>query len=193
LQAREGIIQEVVVIEELGYRRQDQIKQKLLDAHIKQVLAKDSQAKILIFVNQKYFADELANKLWEDNIHADTIHGGRQQEKRLEVLDDFRKGKMPVLIATDVVGRGLDIPNVTHVVVYSMGDVADYIHRIGRTGRGVNGTGHALVFFEYDSKFSGLAGELVDVLDRSKQPVPEQLQLYADEVKSGKRLDMYSW
>jgi len=194
LQAREGIIQEVVVIEELGYRRQDQIKQKLLDAHIKQVLAKDSQAKILIFVNQKYFADELANKLWEDNIHADTIHGGRQQEKRLEVLDDFRKGKMPVLIATDVVGRGLDIPNVTHVVVYSMGDVADYIHRIGRTGRGVNGTGHALVFFEYDSKFSGLAGELVDVLDRSKQPVPEQLQLYADEVKSGKRVDFYkSW
>jgi len=195
LQARESIIQEVVMIEELPGRnqwgRQDEIKQKLLDAHIKQVLANDSNAKILIFVNQKTFADELANKLWEDNIHADTIHGGRQQEKRLEILDAFRKGLMPILIATDVVGRGLDIPNVTHVVVYSMNDTADYIHRIGRTGRGTSGTGHALVFFEYMSKQACIAGELVDVLVRSGQPVPEQLQVIADEVKSGKRVDFY--
>jgi ATP-dependent RNA helicase DDX5/DBP2 len=198
LQAREGIVQEVVMIEELVGRnqwgRQDEIKQKLLDAHIKQALANDSNAKILIFVNQKAFADDLSNKLWEDNIHADTIHGGRQQEQRLQVLDDFRQGKMPVLIATDVVGRGLDIPNVTHVVVYSMNDVADYIHRIGRTGRGTNGTGHALVFFEYMSKQASIAGELVDVLIRSKQPVPPQLQVIADEVKSGIRVDFYkSW
>jgi len=164
-----------------------------LDAHIRQALV-DPEAKVLIFVNQKTFADELSTKLWAENIHADTIHGGRQQEQRLSVLDEFRKGTVKVLIATDVLGRGLDIPNVTHVVVYSMGSVADYIHRIGRTGRGKNGTGHALVFFEYMSKQSEIAGELVDVLVRSQQIVPPELQQIADEVKSGKRVDFYkSW
>jgi len=112
----------------------------------------------------------------------------------LEVLDAFRQGKTKVLIATDVVGRGLDIPGVTNVVVYSMNSVQDYIHRIGRTGRGKNGTGHALVFFEYMPKQASLAGELVDVLKRSQQVVPPQLQQVADEVKSGKREDFWkSW
>lgn len=198
LQARESICQEVVMIEELEGRdkwgRQDEIKKKLLDAHIKQALTSDPNAKVLIFVNQKTFADELADKLWEANIRADSIHGGRQQWKRLEVLDSFRQGKMRVLIATDVVGRGLDIPSISHVVVYSMNSVQDYVHRIGRTGRGIDGTGHALVFFEYMAKQASIAGELVDVLIRSQQVVPPQLQQIADEVKSGKREDFWkSW
>merc|ERR1711998_383188 len=117
----------------------------------------------------------MVNKLWDDNIEADAIHGGRKQDDRLGVLDSFRQGKIRVLIATDVVGRGLDIPNVTHVVVYSMSDVADYIHRIGRTGRGVNGKGHALVFFEYMAKQPEIAQELVEVLARSQQVVPPEL------------------
>jgi len=198
LQARESIIQEVVMIEELDGRnkwgRQDEIKQKLLFAHIKLQLSLDPTAKILIFVNQKHLADDMYTKLWEDKIVSDTIHGGRQQAQRLESLDSFRKGKISVLIATDVVGRGLDIPGVTHVVVFNMNDVADYIHRIGRTGRGVGGTGHALVFFEYTAKQASIAGELVDVLIRSRQVVPPQLQQIADEVKSGVRVDFYkSW
>jgi ATP-dependent RNA helicase DDX5/DBP2 len=198
LQARECIHQEVVVIEESeGYNkwgRQDQIKRKLLDAHVKQALASDPSAKVLIFVNQKSDADQMVEKLCNDNLDADSIHGGRNQYDRLEVLGNFRKGSIRVLIATDVVGRGLDIPNVTHVVIYAMNSVPDYIHRIGRTGRGVNGTGHALVFFEYMEKQSSIAGELVDVLVRSNQAVPDQLQQIADEVKSGKRKDFWkSW
>jgi ATP-dependent RNA helicase RhlE len=120
------------------WNRQDEEKKRLLDQHIKNALASTAEAKVLIFVNTKTFADELSNKLWEEGILSDAIHGGRPQEKRLESLDNFRRGTTKVLIATDVIGRGLDIPNVSHVVVYSMNGVADYIHRIGRTGRAGN-------------------------------------------------------
>merc|ERR1711964_500835 len=103
---------------------------------------------ILVFVNQKNFADELTDKLREDGFHADCIHGGRPQDMRLWVLDEFRKGSIRLLVATDVVGRGVDIPSVTHVVIFEMGTVEDYVHRIGRTGRGKEGKGHAMAFFE---------------------------------------------
>lgn len=72
-----------------------------------------------------------------------------------------------------------------------MNSVQDYIHRIGRTGRGVNGTGHALVFFEYTPKNTPVAGELVDVLKRSRQVVPPELQQIADEVKRGVRVSFF--
>merc|ERR1712084_141076 len=131
--------------------KQHEIKKQLLDAHLKKALGSDDRAKVMIFVNDKLFADELCNKLWDEGVPADAMHGGRPQEKRLSILDEFRKGNVRVLVATDVVGRGLDIPDVTHVVVYSFNTALEYIHRIGRTGRGVDGTGHALVFFEYTS------------------------------------------
>merc|ERR1712087_770592 len=171
--------------------KQDEIKKKLLDAHLKNVLSADENAKVMIFVNDKLFADELNMKLYEDGVPADAIHGGRDQERRLSILDGFRKGDIRVLVATDVVGRGLDIPDVTHVVVYSFNTALEYIHRIGRTGRGVDGTGHALVFFEYTPKNISAAGDLIDVLERSGQAVPPQLRVIADEVKSGIRKDFY--
>lgn len=76
-------------------------------------------------------------------------------------------------MATDVVGRGIDIPSVSHVVVFDMGSIDDYVHRIGRTARGKNGKGHALAFFEFWHKDPGIAAELMDLLIASKQPVPE--------------------
>merc|ERR1719162_220876 len=76
-------------------------------------------------------------------------------------------------------GRGLDIPDVSHVVVYDMGEIEDYVHRIGRTARGPYGKGHALTFFEYDAKFSGMAGELLEVLQQAGQSVPPELQKIA--------------
>merc|ERR1712014_125463 len=92
---------------------------------------------------------------------------------------------------TDVFARGLDIPQVSHVVIYEMGETEDYIHRIGRTGRGVDGTGHALVFFEYTPKNTEAAAGLIDVLERSGQPVPDQLRVIAEEVRTGIRVDFY--
>jgi len=191
LVANKSITQEVVVVDFPEGRgkwdRQDEEKKRLLDQHIKNALASTAEAKVLIFVNTKTFADELSNKLWEEGILSDAIHGGRPQEKRLESLDNFRRGTTKVLIATDVIGRGLDIPNVSHVVVYSMNGVADYIHRIGRTGRGVDKKGHALVFFEYMPKQPDTAKELIAVLEKSEQLVPPKLREIADDVVSGKR------
>jgi len=142
-------------------------------------------------VNQKNFADELVEKMWKDGISVDAIHGGKNQDGRLWSLEQFRKGEIRLLIATDVIGRGLDIPKVTHVVVYSMGGVEDYVHRIGRTGRGKDGKGCALVFFEYSDKATDTARELIDVLVRSKQYVPPELQQIADDIASGKRVSKW--
>lgn len=191
LLAREGIVQQVVVVDfpEEGkpWEKQDEEKRRLLDAHIKQVFAEDVESKMLIFVNQKNFATELSDKLWGDGIMVDAIHGGRPQETRLRILDQFRKGETRLLIATDVIGRGLDIPKVSHVVIYSMNGVEDYIHRIGRTGRGKDGKGHALVFFEFAHNQPDTAQELITVLHKSKQPVPDALTNIANDVASGKR------
>ena len=66
---------------------------------------------------------------------------GILQESRLNTLDRFRKGEFRLLVATDVIGRGIDIPQVSHVIVFDMGSIDDYVHRIGRTARGKDGHG----------------------------------------------------
>jgi len=190
LSAREGIKQEVVVVdfpeEAKPWDKQEAEKKQLLDAHIKAVFA-EGEPKMIIFVNQKNLADELSDKLWKEGIFVDAIHGGKPQEQRLRILDQFRKGQTRLLIATDVIGRGLDIPEVSHVVIYDMNGVEDYIHRIGRTGRGKDGRGHAFVLFEYAPTQPDTAKELVAVLEKSKQAVPPKLLQIAEEVAKGKR------
>jgi ATP-dependent RNA helicase DDX5/DBP2 len=190
LTARKGIKQEVVVVdfpqERKPWIKQAEKKNELLEVHIKQAMANDKN-KMILFVNSKMIADELADKLYKEGIYCDTLHGGRPQEKRLSVLDEFRKGKTQLLIATDVMGRGLDVEGVTHVVVYEMGGVEDYIHRIGRTGRGKDGKGHALVFFEFSDKYPDWAKGLIEVLEKSEQPVPDDLRKIAADVAAGKR------
>jgi len=73
-------------------------------------------------------------------------------------------------------GRGLDIPDISHVVIYDMGDVDDYVHRIGRTARGPQGEGHALTLFEYDRKWPSIPGRLIEVLEQAGQNVPDELR-----------------
>merc|ERR1712194_425365 len=116
------------------------------------------------------------------------MHGGRKQFERDEVLASFKRSDIRLLVATDVMGRGLDIPTITHVVIYDMGDVDDYIHRIGRTARGqTERLGHALTLFEYNRKWPELAGGLVQVLEDSGQEVPPDLRRIAMEVANGTR------
>jgi ATP-dependent RNA helicase RhlE len=142
---------------------------------------------VLVFVNAKVQADDLSMKLWKEGFRADSMHGGRPQETRLNLLQRFREGQLSLLVVTDVLARGIDIPQVSHVVVFEMGETEDYIHRIGRTGRGVGGTGHALVFFEYWAGSPAGAEQLIGVLERSNQKVPKALRRIAADVNAGKR------
>ncbi|KAG0022881.1 DEAD-box ATP-dependent RNA helicase, partial [Entomortierella chlamydospora] len=93
----------------------------------------------LIFVETKRMADSLSDFLLSQNFPATSIHGDRTQHERERALDMFRSGRCPIMVATAVAARGLDIPNVTHVVSYDLPtDIDDYVHRIGRTGRAGN-------------------------------------------------------
>eukprot|EP00927_Polykrikos_kofoidii_P041256 TRINITY_DN35184_c0_g1_i1.p1 TRINITY_DN35184_c0_g1~~TRINITY_DN35184_c0_g1_i1.p1 ORF type:complete len:685 (-),score=136.85 TRINITY_DN35184_c0_g1_i1:31-2085(-) len=187
-QAREGIEQMVIVVDCPGeWELQAAKKRALLDDYLTEVLEESEENKILVFVSQKTLADELSTQLWDAGFQAAAMHGGKQQESRLWTLEQFRKGELRLLIATDVLGRGIDIPNVSHVVVFDMGTVEDYVHRIGRTARGRDGHGCATVFFEYYPKLPYIAAELIEVLEGSQQIVPEDLRRIAKEVAEGKR------
>merc|ERR1712025_555985 len=98
-------------------------------------------------------AEQVTRDLKNEGFPAEVMHGGRPQDVRLQVMGRFKNHKTRLLVATDVMGRGLDIPTITHVVLYDMPDIEDYVHRIGRTARGPHGQGHALTFFEYCTKW----------------------------------------
>jgi len=132
--------------------------------------------RILIFVLYKNEAVQLLERLTSRGFNATAIHGDRSQFDRTAALEEFKSGKTPLLIATDVAARGLDIPNVEYVLNYSFPlTVEDYVHRIGRTGRGGK-TGISHTFFTDFDK--GLAGALVAVLQEAGQVVPEDIRKY---------------
>ncbi|KAJ3054461.1 DEAD-box ATP-dependent RNA helicase, partial [Rhizophlyctis rosea] len=101
----------------------------------------------LVFVRTKRDCDSIGYFLDSKKVPVTVIHGDRSQPERERSLRDFKYGRTPVMIATDVAARGLDIPNVGHVINYDLpGDIDDYVHRIGRTGRAGN-VGRATAFF----------------------------------------------
>ncbi len=110
------------------------------------ILSKDSVEKVLVFGETKYGVQRLADAVTKSGIPSEAIHGNKSQSQRERALKKFKDGTVNVLVATDVAARGLDIPNVTHVINFDIPQVYDdYIHRIGRTGRaGKSGT--ALTF-----------------------------------------------
>ncbi|MEP1420675.1 MAG: DEAD/DEAH box helicase, partial [Erythrobacter sp.] len=92
--------------------------------------------RILIFTRTKHGADRVVKKLRQSGIESNAIHGNKSQPQRQRALDEFRRGKTSVLIATDVAARGIDIPGVSHVINYELPNVPEqYVHRIGRTAR----------------------------------------------------------
>lgn len=97
---------------------------------------KTRKGSILVFVRTKHGADRLAKQLKMYGIKANALHGDLRQNRRQQVMDSFRDGMLPVLVATDVAARGIDVPHIGHVINYDLPQCPeDYIHRIGRTGR----------------------------------------------------------
>lgn len=111
------------------------------------LLSSRQWGQVLVFVRTRKGAEALHKKLLAAQITADAIHGDKTQPARLRALQDFKKGRIQVLVATDVAARGLDIEQLPHVVNFDLPTVAqDYVHRIGRTGRaGLSGEAISLV------------------------------------------------
>jgi superfamily II DNA/RNA helicase len=112
------------------------------------LLTKKDFEKVLIFGKTKHGVERLSNDLEKRGIKSASIHGDKRQSQRQRALSDFKTNRAQVLVATDVAARGLDIPDVTHVINFDIPAThEDYIHRIGRTGRG-DKKGKALTFVE---------------------------------------------
>jgi ATP-dependent RNA helicase RhlE len=124
----------------------------------------------LVFTRTKHGANRLAEQLGRDGIRAAAIHGNKSQGQRVRALDDFKSGRVAILVATEVAARGLDIDALPHVVNYELPMVAeDYVHRIGRTGRaGLAGDAVSLVCVDE----MGLLREIEALLRR---PIPREI------------------
>ncbi|XP_076923078.1 DEAD-box ATP-dependent RNA helicase 37-like [Bidens hawaiensis] len=137
----------------------------------------------LVFVETKKGADSLEHWLYSNGFPATTIHGDRSQPEREQALRSFKSGNTPILVATDVAARGLDIPHVSHVVNFDLpNDIDDYVHRIGRTGR-AGKTGLATAFFNENNM--SLAKGLADLIQEANQEVPAWLTRYASRPSYG--------
>ncbi|KAF2232497.1 hypothetical protein EV356DRAFT_525193 [Viridothelium virens] len=141
--------------------------------HLERIMD-DRNNKVLIFTGTKRVADDITRFLRQDGWPALSIHGDKQQNERDWVLNEFKTGKSPIMVATDVASRGIDVRNISHVFNYDYpNNSEDYVHRIGRTGRaGANGT--AITLFTTDN--SKQARDLIAVLQEAKQQIDPRLQ-----------------
>jgi ATP-dependent RNA helicase DDX23/PRP28 len=132
-----------------------------------------SSEKAIVFVNSKKQGDTVGRHLDSVGLRAGVLHGGRSQDQREETLDLFRNGALRVLVATDVAGRGLDIPDVSHVVNFDTPTtIVSYCHRIGRTGRA--GRSGVAISFVTDAD-TEVMHDLKEYLEATDAVVPQQL------------------
>ncbi|ODV79275.1 DEAD-domain-containing protein [Suhomyces tanzawaensis NRRL Y-17324] len=168
----ENITQKILYVED------EEKKSVLLD-----LLSAGDAGLTIIFTETKRMADNLADFLYDQGFPATAIHGDRSQYEREKALAAFKSGTAPILVATAVAARGLDIPNVSHVVNYDLpSDIDDYVHRIGRTGRAGN-VGIATAFFNRNNK--NIAKGLTELLSESNQQMPDFLTKIAREASFG--------
>ena len=106
----------------------------------------------LVFTRTKYGADKIAKELYRANIKADAIHGNKTQSARQRALNNFKEGKIRVLVATDIAARGIDVDDLSHVINFELPNIPEtYVHRIGRTGR-AGQSGSALSFCDMEER-----------------------------------------
>jgi len=204
LSANKRVTQIVEVVED---RARESALRRLLKQHQS---GKKSNDRILVFALYKKEAERLEFQLRRDGHSVCSIHGNKQQVARTAALEEFKSGKCPLMVATDVAARGLDIPNVecknfvvfkgyNLIVVYLLYShcshvisipvvinytfpltIEDYVHRIGRTGR-AGKMGISHTFFQPGDKSH--AGELQQVMKQAGQEVPEELMKFGSTIK----------
>lgn len=130
---------------------------------LERIIKENAESKILVFVRTKVRAERVFNALERMEVKSITIHGDKEQSDRLTAMNEFKKGTIKVLIATDVSARGIDIPSVDYVINYDLPEQPEnYVHRVGRTGRGMQ---------------KGLA---VSFCSPEEKPILDQIQEYLD-------------
>ncbi|DBA02055.1 TPA: hypothetical protein N0F65_000302 [Lagenidium giganteum] len=161
------------VIQEVEYVKQDAKIVYLLEC-----LQKTSPP-VLIFCERKGDVDDIHEYLILKGVEAVSVHGGKDQDERNEAIDLFKNGKKDVLVATDVAAKGLDFPDIKHVINFDMpAEIENYVHRIGRTGR-CGKTGVATTFINKSVPESALL-DLKHLLVEAKQTVPPVLRALED-------------
>lgn len=169
------------VVQEVEY-----VKQEAKVVYLLECLQKTSPP-VLVFAEKKQDVDAIHEYLLLKGVEAVAIHGGKDQEERTRSVEQFRKSQKDVLVATDVASKGLDFPDIQHVINYDMPeDIENYVHRIGRTGRRGK-TGIATTFINKTVDKSILL-DLKHLLMEAKQKVPPFLATLQSE--SEKYLDI---
>ncbi|XP_010688023.2 DEAD-box ATP-dependent RNA helicase 37 [Beta vulgaris subsp. vulgaris] len=157
------------------YNKRQHLKDLLMSQKMNGTNGK--QALTIVFVETKRGVDDLEYWLSSNGFPATAIHGDKVQWERERALKSFKSGATPIIVATDVAARGLDIPCVAHVINFDLPrDIDDYVHRIGRTGRAGN-SGLATAFF--NDKNLGISKALIEIMEDSHQEVPSWLAEYA--------------
>lgn len=152
---------------------------------LERIVKENPESKILVFVRTKVRAERVFAALERMEISSLTIHGDKDQEGRLEALNQFRKGSTKVLIATDVSARGIDIANVDYVINYDLPEQAEnYVHRVGRTGRGTQ-KGLAVSFCSPEERpmleeIQEYLGQPIDLVKISSTDYSETLDFTSD-------------
>ena len=156
---------------------------------LERVINENPESKIIVFVRTKVRAERVKSAMERVGILSETIHGDKEQQDRLSVLNKFREGEVKILIATDVSARGIDIANVDYVVNYDLPDVPEnYVHRVGRTGRGTK-KGLAVSFCSAEEKpilaeIEGFMDKAIRVLEIDKTEYTETIDFSKDTTNS---------
>lgn len=131
---------------------------------LERIVNENPESRILVFVRTKVRAERVFEAMKRVGITCQTMHGDKNQDDRLQVMNDYKNGVFKVLIATDISARGVDIANVDYVINYDLPDVAEnYVHRVGRTGRGNN------------------KGVAVSFCSNEEKPILEEIEQYMDK------------
>lgn len=160
---------------------------------LERLIKEDPAKKTLVFVRTQVRAERVCKAMDRVNIHTETIHGGKEQQNRLEVMKRFRNGENKILIATDVSARGIDVSGVDQVVNYDLPDqVENYVHRVGRTGRGKQ-KGWAVSFCSETEKetlkeIEKYLGKPINILEINRTDYEDTIDLSEDNSYDWKSL-----